>query len=447
MNTKYRTLGFDKIYVINLKRRNDRREKLTKSNPNIDFTFIEAVDGQDLTTEQLIEEGKLHTSFYDPSGMCTINIFACALSHKKAWDQALTDGVENALILEDDIYFTTPFIDDNLKDLTPLYKDILNDINQYDWDIIQLGKKRSFTVGLPIGKYFVSPRYKSNFDGAHAYAVTKQTLQDLSDKCLPVKYAADVYVEEFYNTHNLFTLKESLIRQISDTSDPQNGDSDTYYNDYRIGGGKVGISFDEKGNVINKQIAKYIKHPKDILQQHTEIVLERPKFGIQTIIPQSGPNDKFFGICDMLSFLSEKLGASSKMVEINSHFGENTFFFGSSGLFSNIYAIDALTGEDKFNIDNNITWEDVEIGFHSNTYFFNNINHIKNTPEDIVDSFDNISFLYINNRNRESIKSITSLYLSKMNQNGFIGGNNISDAPKNHTKFKDGSWVSLIKYF
>ena len=34
-----------------------------------------------------------------------------------------------------------------------------------------------------------------------------------------------------------------------------------------------------------------------------------------------------------------------------------------------------------------------------------------------------------------------------MNQNGFIGGNNISDAPKNHTKFKDGSWVSLIKYF
>jgi len=51
MNNKYRTLGFDKIYVINLKRRKDRRDKLIKDNPNIDFTFIEAIDGKDLNYE------------------------------------------------------------------------------------------------------------------------------------------------------------------------------------------------------------------------------------------------------------------------------------------------------------------------------------------------------------------------------------------------------------
>ena len=45
MNEKLPTLGFDKIYVINLKKRLDRKNQLIKDFPNIDFTFIEAIDG------------------------------------------------------------------------------------------------------------------------------------------------------------------------------------------------------------------------------------------------------------------------------------------------------------------------------------------------------------------------------------------------------------------
>ena len=46
MNFKYSTLGFDKIYVINLKRRKDRKERLIEENPELDFTFIDdLVDG------------------------------------------------------------------------------------------------------------------------------------------------------------------------------------------------------------------------------------------------------------------------------------------------------------------------------------------------------------------------------------------------------------------
>ena len=59
MNFKYSTLGFDKIYVINLKRRKDRKERLIKENPELDFTFIEAVDGKELDKDKLIQEGKL----------------------------------------------------------------------------------------------------------------------------------------------------------------------------------------------------------------------------------------------------------------------------------------------------------------------------------------------------------------------------------------------------
>lgn len=432
MDFRYSTLGFDKIYVINLKRRKDRKEKLIKDNPEINFTFIEAVDGKEVTKEQLLETGQLNSSFYDPSGMITMGIFACALSHKKAWDQALADGVENALFLEDDINFKVPFVED--KSFTPLYQDILSDLKQFDWDLIQFGKKSDVQFGIFAGKYWVVPRYKSNFNGAHTYAATREMIQTLSDNCLPVKYAADVYIEGFYNTHNLFTLKESLIRQNSDSVDPQNADSDTYYNDYREGGGKVGISFDEKGNVINKRLAQYIKHPKDILQQHTEIILERPKFGLQKFNQSS-----FFGLSNMLSSMKH-LDKDSKMIELYSHLGESTFYFGCSGLFKNIYCVDPLKGEDKFNIDNNLTWEDIRVGFHSNTYHFENISHIEKEPSEIVDSFEDISFLYINNREDLDAKSLIDLYLPKIKETGFIGGNGSIDF-KPSIIFEDGSWL------
>ena len=432
MNFKYSTLGFDKIYVINLKRRKDRKEKLIKDNPEIDFTFIEAIDGKKITKEQLIETGQLNPLFYDPTGMVTMGIFACALSHKKAWDQALEDGVETALFLEDDINFKVPFIKD--RSFTPLYQDILSDLKQFDWDLVQFGKKTEMQQGIFSGKYWVVPRYKSNFNGAHTYAATREMIQTLSNNCLPVKYAADVYIEGFYNTHNLLTLKESLIRQNSDSVDPQNADSDTYYNDYREGGGKVGISFDEKGNVINKRLAQYIKHPKDILQQHTEIVLERPKFGLQKFNQLS-----FFGLSNMLKLINN-LDKDSKMIELYSHLGESTFYFGCSGLFKNIYCIDPLKGEDKFNIDNNLTWEDIRVGFHSNTYHFENISHIEKQPSEIVDSFKDISFLYINNRKDLDTKSLIDLYLPKIKETGFVGGNGPIDFKPSIT-FEDGSWL------
>ena len=432
----YSTLGFDKIYVINLKRRKDRKEKLIKANPEIDFTFIEAIDGKQLDLNQMIQENKINHTFYDPSGMVTMGIFACALSHKKAWDQALADGVENALFLEDDIYFKYSLIQN--KSLSLLYQDILASAADYDWDLIELGKKTEINHGLNLGKYFVLPRYKSNFNGAHAYAVKRDTIKYLSDNCLPVDCAADVYIEKTYNTHNRLTIRESIIRQVSDNGDNQTADSDTYYNDYREGGGKVGISFDEKGNIINKSIAKYLKHPKDLLQQNTEIVLGRPKFGLQKFNKKN-----YFGITDVLRYISNFIDQDSQMVELYSHLGESTFFFGCSGLFKNIYCIDPLKGEDEFNIKNDLVWEDIRVGFHSNTYHFSNINHIEKSPTEVVNSFDNISFLYINNRKKEDIQYLIDLYSPKIKKGGFIGGNgSIKFTPSK--LFDDGSWLRVV---
>ncbi|MCP4482469.1 MAG: glycosyltransferase family 25 protein [bacterium] len=441
MKIKNNTLGFDKIYVINLKRRLDRKTTLIKENPNLDFTFIEAIDGKNLIQKELLHKKQINTSFFDPSGMVTMGVFACALSHKKAWDQALIDGVENALFLEDDIFLPEKL--NTLNELTPYYQDIFNEIQSIDYDILFLGKKSLFQEGINVGKYLTIPRYNSNHNGAHAYVVNKKTIQDLSDNYLPIKYAADVYLEQFYNTHKVLTLKKSIIRQVSDIVDPGIADSDTFYNDFREGGGRVGISFDEEGNVINKRIAQYLKHPKDTLDQYTEIILSRPKFGIQNFNPpkNKGNNVNFFSITKLLNHLSENLSEKVKMVEINSHLGENSFFFGCSGLFSNIYSIDPYKGKDKFNIENNITWEDIKIGFHSNTYIFEEIlNHLQFPPEKALEYIPKISFLYINNRKKEDISNLINLYLPKIKNKGFIGGNNINDAPPNSTIYGN-NWI------
>lgn len=435
MINKNSTLGFDKIYVINLKRRPDRKNSLINSLHGIDLTFIEAVDGKELSVDQLITEKKLNTSFFDPWGKITMGIFACALSHKKAWEQALADGVETALFLEDDVYLPFPVLENG--NFTSQYKSIFNEIQQYDWDLIHLGKKTSGQTGINVGEHLVIPVFNTNYNGAHAYVATRDMIKDMSEKYYPIKYASDIYLEQFYNSHNTFTLRKNLFKQISDNFNPENADSDTYYNEFRESGGRVGLSFDQDGNVLNKKIVNYLKQPNEINDRNVEMVLGKPKFGIQKF---NKPN--FFGISNLLGFLLTQLGENETMIELYPHFGELTFFFGSSGLFNNIYSIDPLFGEDEFNVNNGITWDDVRIGFYSNTYHFKNISYVEKKPEDVRDDFNNISFLFVNNRNNKNILPLISQYYDKIKDDGYIGGDCYENVNIPNAKiFDNGYWI------
>ena len=438
---KVSTLGFDKIYVINLLRRPDRKKKLLDNYPGVDFTFIEAVDSENIEIEELIENGKLNRQFLDPNGMITKGVFACALSHKKAWDQALKDNVENALIFEDDIYFPTELV--NNGKFTEKYQNIFNEINNIDFDLLFLGKKTATQEGINVGKYLTVPRFNTNHHGAHAYVVTKDMLKELSDNYLPVKYAADVYLEQFYRSHNLFTTRESIIRQISDDQDKQNADSDTYYNIYREGGGDVGISFDQEGNVLNKKIVHFLTHPRDIIDQYAVIVLSKIKFGTQKFSKNKEGKTSFFGIARLLFDLKEKLKQGNhSMAEIYSHTGESTFFFGTSNLFDKIYTIDPYTGPDQFNIDNELTWRDIKDGYHTNTYYFDNVEHIVKHPEEVNNLEDKLAFVYINNRKDEDITHLIKHYLNYIKPGGYIGGDKQDLINfKNKTTYDDGSWL------
>lgn len=431
------TLGFDKIYVINLKKRKDRKESLLKKLNFLDLTFIEAVDGEKCDLNLLIEQKKVNRSFFDPSGMVTKGIFACGLSHKKCWDKMIEDEVNTALILEDDVFIN--------KNQFEYYNNILEEINSLDWDLIHLGKKSLEVNGINVGNFLTVPRYNSNHNGAHAYAITNNFANKLSKNYLPIKYAADVYLEQFYLTDNLFTLKTSLFMQDSDLMDPHNQDSDTYYNNFKDDPNGTGLNFDNDGNVINKKIVKYLKHPDDLLDQYTECILDVPKFG--NTLFNIKDKELIFSYFELLTFLKRN-SVEGNMIEINCNLGESSFFFATSNLFDKLYCFDDFEREYEFNIKNNLSRKDVEVGFKSNNYFFKKkVNLIKDNVKN-VDKLKNINFIFIHNIYNEKITDIFDSIKKYNLKNIFIAGNNVNDLKnikyKERKVFNDRLWLVKV---
>ena len=128
---------YPKVFVINLKRSLDRKkhmQALLDPLP-LEYEFVEAVDASDLTDEYIRE-------IYDDVA-CRRNIrrslskpeIACALSHIKVWEIIKESGLEEAFIMEDDIY---------IKD-EEAFREVLKARNRYPkkWELILFGHGNS----------------------------------------------------------------------------------------------------------------------------------------------------------------------------------------------------------------------------------------------------------------------------------------------------------------
>ena len=140
---------FSKIYVINLKRRSDKKRQ-TQDELNrvgipegISVEFFDAVDGANFYQtkdgewmDPYQEPFKLLPQWADPASGKTLTKgeVGCALSHVKVWKEAyanLPDN-ENVLILEDDIVFEPDFWNKVKK----LEEELIN----VDFDLLYLGR-------------------------------------------------------------------------------------------------------------------------------------------------------------------------------------------------------------------------------------------------------------------------------------------------------------------
>lgn len=161
-------------------------------------------------------------------------------------------------------------------------------------------------------------------------------------------------------------------------------------------------------------------------------------------------NLAFLGFLEFITTLSDLVDTESKMIEIGSYMGESTLIFSSTGLFTQIFAIDpfSITEElselikkedNKYSSYNNFDMSIlVQREFKTNTRFFNNIRLLKEYSYNTVDSFvdNSIDFIYIDAEHTyEAVKQDLELYLPKLKDGGIIGGHDY------HTE----RWPGVVK--
>ena len=234
---KKTNLGIDKIYTINLPERKDRKEKFIERFSTLDFSFVEAIRGEDIKIPKLIKKGIVSKQFLDPGGSINKWIVACALSHIKVWEEFKSSKKNTCLVFEDDVVISRDINKNITETITeenkviarpPQYwNELFYQIQDLDWDIIFLGKKERYVDGTSVNKLqpqesplFCIPFWSSGLWGAHSYMINKKSVTKLLKKYKPIEYSVDVFLDLCNNSNlrdmKVFALKESLFRQETD---------------------------------------------------------------------------------------------------------------------------------------------------------------------------------------------------------------------------------------
>ncbi|XP_056108269.1 procollagen galactosyltransferase 1 [Rhinichthys klamathensis goyatoka] len=134
-------MGFDEVFIINLKRRDDRRERMLRAlrEQEIDCKIIAAVDGKAMNESEINAMGiHMLPGYSDPyhGRPLTRGELGCFLSHYNIWKEIVDRGLKTSLVLEDDLRFEIFF----KRRLQNLMSEV--ESKGLDWDLIYIGRKR-----------------------------------------------------------------------------------------------------------------------------------------------------------------------------------------------------------------------------------------------------------------------------------------------------------------
>jgi hypothetical protein len=187
---------YDKIYIINLEHRTDRKDSVIKQLEKegiTNYEFINAVNGNDSTILKLFKKIRKNGSKIGTTGH-----LGCLLSHRKVLLKAKEDNVNQFMILEDDVILKDGFMDR------------LNSISLPDWECIYL------SAPLEEKKLFFNGWAKhSKYCTTHAMIIKASII----DYLLDLLKDCDDYIDRIYS-HTLQKHKKTyLLDDIVLTSD------------------------------------------------------------------------------------------------------------------------------------------------------------------------------------------------------------------------------------
>jgi glycosyl transferase family 25 len=174
-------------YVINLARSPERREHITSElrKTGLDYDIVSGVDGRelDLNDASVVDPVLFDRSPY-PAGMA-----GCALSHLRVYKRILADGVEAALVLEDDVILPAglgPLADAVAAHLAGAELVLLN----YDSeDPIRMSPEKS--AGLPQSRLLAMPLDVRQPHSSAAYLISREACERMVETVLPVRASPD----------------------------------------------------------------------------------------------------------------------------------------------------------------------------------------------------------------------------------------------------------------
>jgi GR25 family glycosyltransferase involved in LPS biosynthesis len=193
-------IHIDKVYIINLKRRADRKKLIIQELAKVgikNYEFINAVDGNHAETKEKYKKLKKNKSKIKSAGH-----LGCLLSHKKVLKKAYSSNFKQVLILEDDIFFKSKN-----------FKEELQSLEMCPWKIIFLG--------APIAdkKIFINKwAYCKRFPGTYGYLIKRELIEEVlnyiknMDNCIDL-----IFMKTLQKKDYCFILNDFILTDIKDS--------------------------------------------------------------------------------------------------------------------------------------------------------------------------------------------------------------------------------------
>ncbi|MBX9782807.1 MAG: glycosyltransferase family 25 protein [Chitinophagaceae bacterium] len=255
MNNQFHEINnfFDKIYIISIARATERHEKIEMHLQGLNYELFMGVDKNDLSISTLIKENiyddilaRKHHLWKQP--MITGQI-ACAWSHKKVYEQQLTNRYNKILILEDDVIIHQIGIDlfpqmiaELPKDWELLYFDYhkRTEKNKNAWYRTMVYLLQHYAGRLNWSPAMIANLYAAPYSahlkkaGFHeytsAYAITLSAAEKLQKLQTPLSFIADNLLG-YAITNKMINAYLSVPKLFEQESQQQGGNTYSYVTD------------------------------------------------------------------------------------------------------------------------------------------------------------------------------------------------------------------------